>query len=313
MIRVAICICTCERLASLERLLGVLERAGLDGLAPDEVAVIVVDNRPDGRVRALCARLAHRLPMRLECVEEATPGISQARNRAVAAAGALGAAFVAFLDDDDVPEADWLEQLLATQRATGADLVFGFWRLPDDLQVPDWLEQTRYFRPPDPAARNRYGLPAWAGTFNLLASMALLDRLSGPDGPFLVAFTHSGGEDSDLFIRAQRAGYTHACAERSIVVRTWETERLNLRGVLRRGFLLGGSRVHLACAHLPAAQVRRLLWSSWRKLGKALLQLPLAATGRARRVGPLLATAQALGEIYAWTGMRYAYYLRRRA
>ena len=187
---------------------------------------------------------------------------------------------MAFLDDDDLPEPDWLRHLLDTQRRTGADLVFGFWRLPAALELPGWLRDTRYFRPPDPDARNRYGLPAWAGTYNLLASLAALERLAGPDGPFLQEFAHSGGEDSDLFIRAQGAGFTHACALDSIVVRTWEPQRLTLRGILRRGFLLGGARVHLARAHLPAPQTKGLAWSSWRKLAKSLLQLPLAAHRR---------------------------------
>ena len=96
------------------------------------------------------------------------------------------------------------------------------------------------------------------------------------------------------------------------MVRTWEPQRLTLRGILRRGFLLGGARVHLARAHLPAPQTKGLVWSSWRKLAKSLLQLPLAATGGSRLVGPMLGTAQALGELYAWTGLRYTYYLRHR-
>lgn len=312
MVRIAVCICTCDRHASLARVLGVLERVDLGDLPPAYVDLIVVDNRPDGRVQALCKQYAALLPIGLVCVEETQPGISFARNRAVAEARARGADLVAFLDDDDLPERDWLRQLLEVRRATNADFVFGFWRLPADLKLPTWLRQTRYFRPPDPQARNRYGLPAWAGTYNLLVSMAALERLSGPDGPFLPEFAHSSGEDSDLFIRAHRAGLSHACALQSIVVRTWEPERLTLRGILRRGFVLGGARVHLARAHQPATQTRRLVWSSWRKLGKSLLQLPLAITSRSRLVDPMLATAQALGEIYAWTGQRYTYYLRRR-
>lgn len=312
MVRIAVCICTCDRVASLARLLDVLERVDFGDLAPASVEVLIVDNRPDGRVRTLCAQHAARLSIPLGYAEETQPGISFARNRAVAEARARGADFVAFLDDDDLPERDWLRQLLDVQRSTRADLVFGFWRLPGDLKLPDRLRQTRYFQPPDPDARNRYGLPAWAGTYNLLVSMAALESLSGPAGPFLPEFAHSSGEDSDLFIRADRAGFSHACAPQSIVVRTWEPERLTLRGILRRGFVLGGARVHLARAHQPAAQTRRLVWSSWRKLGKSLLQLPLAIAGRGGLVDPMLATAQALGEIYAWTGQRYTYYLRRR-
>ena len=86
---------------------------------------------------------------------------------------------------------------------------------------------------------------------------------------------------------------------------------MTVGGILRRGFLRGGSRVHIAKAHLTAEQVRGLAWSSWRKLGKSLLRLPLGWS-RSRLVGSLLSLSHALGEIYAWAGMRYDYYLRRR-
>lgn len=311
--RVAVCVCTCERIALLARTLSALERADLGGLDPDRVVLVVVDNRPDGRVRALCRSLRPRLPMRLVFVEEGRRGISYARNRALEVARAEDADFVAFIDDDDLPRPDWLWRLVQRQRETGADLVFGLWRLPSDVPLPSWLRDSRYFRPPRLDDRNRFGLPAWAGTYNVLLSRRAVELRDGPEGPFRSEFAHCGGEDSDFFIRARRAGLSHACARESVVVRAWEHHRLTLREVLRRGFLRGGSRVHIARAHLPAAEVRGLVWSSGRKLLKALVRLPLrGGGGRDRLVAGLLAVAQSLGEVYAWTGQRYAYYLRRR-
>ena len=190
--------------------------------------------------------------------------------------------------------------------------MFGFWQLPSDLDLPAWLRDTRYFRPPRPEARNRYGLPAWAGTYNLLVSRRLLKHLGGASGPFRPEFAHCGGEDTDLFIRATRAGFAYACATDSIVERSWQADRLTLRGVLRRGFVLAGARIHLARAHLPAEQLGGLARSSWRKLGKSVLGLPRAAGGRRRLVEALLAVTQATGEIHAWAGGRQHYYLRRR-
>ncbi len=61
-----------------------------------------------------------------------------------------------------------------------------------------------------------------------------------------------------------------------------------------------------------AVFLRGLAWASWRKLGKALLRLPLTGWGRERLVASLVSLAHSMGEIYAWTGLRYAYYLRRR-
>lgn len=311
MFRVAVCICTCDRATLLARVLTAVEHVELRQVRPENVLLIVVDNRADGEARAVCAAHAARLPIALRFVEEHTPGISFARNRATSEALAWGADFVAFLDDDDVPRPDWLWQLVRRQEETGADLVFGFWCLPSDLRLPHWLRNTRYFRPPEPEDRNRFGLPGWAGTYNVLMARHVLDALSHSEGPFRAAFAHCGGEDSDLFIRARDAGFAHACAHDSVVVRAWEPHRLTLGGVLRRGFLRGGSRVHIAKAHLSSDQVRALAWSSWRKLGKSCVRL-LFGWNRTRLVGGLLTLSHALGEIHAWAGMRYDYYLRRR-
>jgi glycosyltransferase involved in cell wall biosynthesis len=311
--RVAVCVCTSNRAPLLGRVLGVIERIELGELAAKDIAVLVVDNRPeDGRARAVCEGLAPKLPMPLVVVDEPTPGISFARNRAVAEARALGADFVAFVDDDDIPRPDWLWRLVSRQRETGADMVFGSWRLPDSPQTPRWLERTRYFRPPRPDDRNRFGLPGWAGAYNVLLSRPLLDRLAEEGDVFRAEFAHCGGEDGDLFIRANRAGAAHACAHDSVVVRAWEPHRMTLRGVLRRGFLLGGSRARLARAHLPAAQARGLARASWRKLGKAVLGLPAAGWRRAPAADALVKLAGSLGEIHAWAGLRYGYYQRRR-
>jgi glycosyltransferase involved in cell wall biosynthesis len=273
---------------------------------------VVVDNQPDGKARALCAAMRPRLPMPLLFVDEPRRGISFARNRAIAVARTEDVDFVAFIDDDDLPHPDWLRNLMRRQQETGADLIFGFWHLPSDLPLPSWLQNSRYFQPPRRHDCNRFGLPSWAGTYNVLLSRRAIELHGDGAGPFRSEFAHCGGEDSDFFIRAKRAGLSHACAYDSIVVRAWETHRLTLREVLRRGFLRGGSRVHIARAHLPAEQVRGLAWASWRKLGKALVRLPLAGWGGERVVASLLSLAHSMGEIYSWAGLRYAYYLRRR-
>ena len=181
----------------------------------------------------------------------------------------------------------------------------------EDLRLPDWLRNSRYFRPPDPEDRDRYGLPGWAGTYNVLISRRVLEELTTGDGPFRAEFASSGGEDMDLFIRAKAAGFTYAVATASIVDRAWEPDRMTIGGIVRRGFQRATSRVMLARAHLPREQVRRLAWNSWGKLGKALLLLPLI-WNRSRFVHSLLGFTGALGEVYAWSGLRYDFYLRRR-
>lgn len=101
MAQVLVAVCTFERYPLLERTLTALRAQRAEGL---RWRTLVVDNSPDAaRAAAEQARWAGTpdLDYRLEPV----PGIANARNVALAAAEALGARHLVFLDDDAVPRA----------------------------------------------------------------------------------------------------------------------------------------------------------------------------------------------------------------
>jgi succinoglycan biosynthesis protein ExoM len=306
---IVVCVCTRRRPHLLARTLAALGRMEFgDLLAPASVGLVVVDNCPDGRARAACERVTPGLPVPLRFADEPAEGLSLARNRAVAEALAWGARLIAFLDDDDEPRPDWLRHLVEAQERTGAELVFGTWALSPELRLPPHLARLRYFQPVRLDNVNAFGLPGWAGTYNVLLGRHVLEVLGSRGPVFRPDFVAAGGEDTDLFVRARRAGFAHAIAPASVVTRTWEPHRLTLGGVLRRAFMHGGSRIHVARAHLTPDELRRLARSSWRKLAKAALTLP-AAPLRAEGATPaLIRVARGLGELYAWRGRSCAYY-----
>ena len=122
-VNVSICICTCNRPAMLERLLDSLGDVDLGELEPSAVEIVVVDNDPSGSARAVCERARQTLPFPIHFVEESRRGIAFARNRLVNEALARGADLLALLDDDDVPQRDWLRQLLRRQREGEGDVL----------------------------------------------------------------------------------------------------------------------------------------------------------------------------------------------
>jgi len=71
-----------------------------------------VDNAPKGEASAVSDGHRASLPVALHFAEQRLLGISFARNRAVTEALGRGADFDAFIDDDDVPDVDWLLCLL---------------------------------------------------------------------------------------------------------------------------------------------------------------------------------------------------------
>ncbi|GIW57020.1 MAG: hypothetical protein KatS3mg082_3424 [Nitrospiraceae bacterium] len=201
-------------------------------------AVVVVDNLPDGRARDVVERLRGFFRWPLHFVEEPERGISQARNRAVAEALALGAEFVAFVDDDDVPKPDWLWWLWKRQRETGADLVFGMWQeiLPPDA---DWLMRVwaaeRRRSSGKTSSRATFGR---AATRNVLIRSDLIQRLRRIRGEaFHRQYSQSGGEDTEMFQRCMQDGAMCAsCPESVVYVEVTGRFRDRIRREYRYGF-----------------------------------------------------------------------------
>ncbi|GIW57023.1 MAG: hypothetical protein KatS3mg082_3427 [Nitrospiraceae bacterium] len=288
MFSLVLCICTCDRPAGLERVL-----RAVDGLEWPEgempsFAVVVVDNLPDGRARDVVERLRPSFRWPLHFVEEPEPGWTVARNRAVAEALALGAEFVAFVDDDDLPRPDWLWWLWERQRETGADIVFGGRegifeadRRPDGTRI-----QTVELR-----SVGALGFPEEAGDGNVMYKAHVFDVLYQVDGSWYTEeFRKSGGADTHLFARAVRSGLRWAAEPRARVVVAVPD---SLRGEFRRMYRYGFSRTRLYAVMGVADEGVALLLP---KLAKGLVRL-LKLEGRERRRKALRTFAFNLGRV----------------
>lgn len=311
--RVAICVCTHSRAEVLNRLLVSLRDIDLGNYDPGAVELIVIDNNPSPAIRAICEEIGPSLPIGIHYDSEREPGITHARNRAVAVALERGAELIAFIDDDDQPQPDWLRRLLDRQAATGADLVFGSWIL--DEQMPDWARESGIFRSPTKTKQEkkggRYGLPDCASTCNLLVGKGILEKVGATGPVFSHAFCYSGGEDKDFFIRAHNMGATLASAEKSLIHRIHGPGRYTASGLVRRGFKNGCSQVNMARYHGNGKRRLKLLATALAKLLISLIVLPFSIFSRALFMHSLYRIAKACGVIYTTvTGRSIKYYSR---
>ena len=121
--RIVIAIPTFSRPKSLKRLLDAIARLQTDC----DVAVLVADNDAESSEGLdLCQRLAPAYRWPLTAVIAPERGIAQVRNVLVEQAlRDPKRAFVAMIDDDEWPDPDWLDEFLAVQRQTGADVLQG--------------------------------------------------------------------------------------------------------------------------------------------------------------------------------------------
>ena len=102
---VAVCVITYRRPEGLKRLLESLNALTFQAQALD-LRVVVVENDETGLAQRVCNDVRSTLRWPLEYHVEPQRGIPFARNKAVAVAKQT-ADFIAFIDDDEVPDAGW--------------------------------------------------------------------------------------------------------------------------------------------------------------------------------------------------------------
>jgi glycosyltransferase involved in cell wall biosynthesis len=305
--RIAICVCTFRRSHGLDRLL-----AGLAGLefchnARPEIVVVVVDNDLAPLAEPVVDGWRPRFPWQLDFRHEPRRGLVWARNACLEAVPET-ADWIAFIDDDEWPEVQWLDELLAVARREHAEIVGGPVRPRFAAPVPGWIERGGFFE----IGPYRDGTPTtFIATNNALVSAAAVRRHGWRFSP---VFNFMGGEDQHFFLRAVEQDCRAVTAGGAIVWETVSPDRTNARWLLRRKFRMGTT---LATIDL----LRSNGWSPrLRRVGKAAgrialgcCQLPLALPGgKAGLVKALGNAAWGLGSLAGLLGVRYQEYAPRR-
>ncbi|MGE3139695.1 MAG: glycosyltransferase family 2 protein [Thermoleophilia bacterium] len=230
---VAVCALTCRRPVGVRMLLEGIAAQRFDGPAPD-VRVVIVDNDAEGSGRDAVEGVRDEgFPFPLHYAVETTRGIPFGRNRAIAEAGDVD--LVVFIDDDEIPEPDWLDRLLRTWRATGADVVTGPVLPVFPTPPPEWVTRGRFFD----RRRHRTGEEIhYARTSNVLIAR---DVYAAHPKPFPESFANNGGDDTYFFMRANLEGRRIVWADDAIVSEEVPASRVDTRWLMRREYRRGNT------------------------------------------------------------------------
>ncbi|NND91921.1 MAG: glycosyltransferase [Granulosicoccus sp.] len=268
-----LCICTYKRPEGLRKLLDTLP--SIDGSAGLEI--VVSDNDVAGEGLAVCDTLRSAgYPFSLHSVTANEAGISAARNAACQRALELAPDRIAFLDDDEWPESQWLTELIRVQQCCHVDVVGG-------PTLPVFPPGTAVAIRQNPYYGADMGLPdeticqLQAGGNFLLTASAL--KSMAPEF-FHPAFAHSGGEDLAFFTRLQQKGYTMAWAANAVVHEPVPESRLQDDWIRQRIINIHNSRVRVMQLLKPGVSHAVLRGLKTLALGTvALLTSCLAWTG----------------------------------
>jgi glycosyltransferase involved in cell wall biosynthesis len=299
---VAICIASYKRPEGLQRLLEGINHLTISS-SELNLEVIVVDNDANASARKVCEKITPNFKWSLRYYVEVKRGISYVRNKAIDCVSE-DAEFIAFIDDDEVPQPSWLEELLSAQKIYNADVVAGPVVPYFAQEVPQWIVKGRFFEYP------RYPtghILKVAFTGNVIVRSSIFKNFKQA---FDDRFAITGGEDSHLFMRLYRMGYKMVWADNAIAYEWVPNTRTNMRWILLRGYRTWST--HSLCEKElePSVKVQaiRMLKGSALIFIGVLLLVPSLAFDRSILVKALLRIYRGMGTLSGLAGRHYQEY-----
>ena len=226
---ISVCICTYKRPDQLERLLREIQKQVSNGLFSH--SVVIVDNDRERSAEKVVLKAKKESHILIDYYNEPEQNIALARNKAVIVATGD---FIAFIDDDEFPEQDWLLRLYQAHIEFKADGILGPVLPYYETPPPKWIVKGKIHERPShktgtvlPWTRTRSG--------NVLLRK---DIFNDKDNLFKREFG-SGGEDRDFFKRMIEQGYRFVWCAEAPVYEVVPPERCKRSFLLRRALLRG--------------------------------------------------------------------------
>jgi succinoglycan biosynthesis protein ExoM len=228
-----VCICTYQRPQLVFTLRSIAQLEIPSGCA---LRVIVADNDDEPSAQVTARGMADELGLTLEYIHAPARNISVARNACLNAATAT---YVAFIDDDEIVSANWLNAMLEAFNSSQADIVLGPVQALYPENCPSWV-RAGDFHSTRPVYVNGRIITGYAGNVMMRRASTTLHGIR-----FREDLGVSGGEDTDFFGRAYKAGTQIGYAEEAMALEGMPETRATLNWLLHRRWRFGQTHAML--------------------------------------------------------------------
>lgn len=310
-------------------------KACLDSLAvqrtPDgaSLSIVVVDNESAPNNHTAVEAFASGCPFPVHYVHEKEQGISQARNAALDAALQAQAHWIAFIDDDEVADQNWVSELYAAAYRHGrsslssiqgvdgdqpgsrtpADVILGPIRYTFPEDAGQWRKRKCY---PNWGKTEGQELPA-ASTNNVIFRTALVERHGLR---FRNELGLSGSEDVLFFRSMHEVGASIRWSFHPVVTETVPWDRITFKGHIRKSFRVGMATVESGRLfddrYSGKKHVRRAVRRGALGVLKVAISPALIVLGPGVMMHALMSgmrnISQSAGIVAALRGLKYEYY-----
>ena len=251
---ITICICTYKR-PHLKETLQSIEQQIIS--SEYNLEIVVADNDPGMFGKPICDEFMLQSKYRVVYVNEPTRNLSVVRNASIAEANGE---LIALIDDDEVADANWLQNLIVTMNTYNADVVFGWVKALYPEHTPRWLEQARAFD----VTRHSEGFVVTSGASN--ATLIKRTFLVNHNLQFSLDYGSTGGEDADLFFRMHMLGALLVCSNNAFVSEMVADSRMTKSYLENKAIRIGECYTNYRIGHMSKTEKLLYLFKNLVKL-----------------------------------------------
>ena len=233
---ITVCICTFKRPTLLRQLLSKLEEQKTEDLFCYDI--IIVDNDEQQSAQEVVQSFSKQSKISINYYVEPEQNIALARNMAISNASGD---YVAFIDDDEFVENQWLLNMFKAIAQYQTDGILGPVLPHFEQEPPNWVLEGHFFeRPTHPSG---YVLE-WQNTRtgNVMLKNSIIKTSQILFDPVFC----SGGEDLDFFRRLIVEGYVFIWCNEAPVYETVPESRWSRSIMLKRALLRGKMALNAA-------------------------------------------------------------------
>ncbi len=196
-----------------------------------KVELIIADNDEDESAHRIVMEHQEKIQFSAVYIVEPRRGIVYMRNRIMEEALKLEADLLAFMDDDEEVEPDWLVKMLEAKETYRADVVVGRVEriLPQD--TPKWIIKGKFFERPSIKTGT---VRRAASTSNVVFDLPLIATRFGLR--FHPALNLAGSSDTFLFTEATEKGARIVWVNENLVKEAIPVSRMTVDWLLKRAF-----------------------------------------------------------------------------
>jgi len=232
--KLAIGLCTYKRPQLLRKCLESLFQ--MNKPEGPELCIIIADNDPEGSGRQIADELNSNNHIPIYYQIEPEKGIPFARNKVLNTAKKHGITELAFIDDDEFADVNWLSSLWYYYTSREVDVVWGWVRTIYPPQTPQWIIEGSFFQLPKNSSGQIYST---AYTNNVLFNFS---KLVLEYGLYFDEDCGLVGDDEDFFMRAVKCNaIIHYLAD-AVVYEILEDKRMTVAYYLKRLFYMKNNK-----------------------------------------------------------------------